>query len=68
MDLKQTIAALHAELDTIEAAFPGRADVAGRIRIMRHSLRLLAGEQPDTASLLGAIRETIADLQKVTKG
>jgi hypothetical protein len=67
-DLKQTIAALHADLDAIEAKYPGRADVAGRVRIMRHSLRLLAGEEPDTAALLGAIRDTIADLQKVTKG
>jgi hypothetical protein len=67
-DLKQTIAALHADLDAIEAKFPGREDVAGRVRVMRHSLRLLAGEQPDVAGLLGAITDTIADLQNVTKG
>jgi hypothetical protein len=68
MTLQEQIAALHTEIDAIEKAFPGREDVAGRVRIMRHSLRLLAGEQPDTVALLGAIRETIADLQKVTKG
>jgi hypothetical protein len=67
MTLQEQIAALHAEIDAIEKAFPGREDVACRVRIMRHSLRLLAGEEPDTAALLGAIRETIADLQRVTK-
>jgi hypothetical protein len=57
---------MHADLNAILAAHPGRADVAGRVRIARHSLRDIA-EGDEAPEIMCALAATIADLHRVTR-
>jgi hypothetical protein len=56
--------AMHALLDQAEVQHRGNEAVAGRIRILRHSLRLLAGGE-DTAEMREQMARTVADLATV---
>jgi hypothetical protein len=58
--------AVHAELDEIERRHPGRLDVDGRLRKVRHGLRLVAGGDR-SALTVTALQSNVADLHRVTR-
>jgi hypothetical protein len=55
----------HEMLDALEVRHQGREDVAGRVRILRHSLRLMAGGDL-SAEIRAAVGATVSDLHHVT--